>query len=210
MPILASKSGGMGSDQRSLLRLAWGGREIWRSDIEAHHDMEVTPTGDIAVLTYRNRRISEVSAEADVIDISIVMLDVAGQVKREYSFYSLLAANPKIFRFQRVASVATKEGAEEIDLLHANSIEIFPESPLAEASSVYAAGNILVSMRHQDTVAILSMVEQKVVCACGQGELSGPHDATLLPNGHILLFDNGLARDWSRVIEIDPLERKIV
>ena len=213
VPTMGSEGGGAGPDRRSLLRLAWDGREIWRSDIEAHHDMEVMATGDIAVLTYRSRRIPEVSAETDVLDISIVMLDAAGQVKREHSLYALLAANSEIFRFQRVAPATTKEGQEEkeqIDLLHANSIEIFPESPLAEVSSIYAPGNVLVSLRHQDTVAILSMAEQRIVWAWGQNQLSGPHDATLLSNGHILLFDNGLARNWSRVIELDPLERKIV
>ena len=40
--------------------------------------------------------------------------------------------------------------------------------------------------------------------------MSGPHDATVLKNGHILLFDNGLGRGWSRVIELDPLTRQIV
>ena len=32
----------------------------------------------------------------------------------------------------------------------------------------------------------------------------------MLENGHILLFDNGMARGWSRVIELDPLTKKIV
>ena len=46
--------------------------------------------------------------------------------------------------------------------------------------------------------------------AWGHGRISGPHDATLLPSGNILVFDNGLGRDWSRVVEVDPLTREIV
>ena len=42
------------------------------------------------------------------------------------------------------------------------------------------------------------------------GEILGPHDASVLKNGHILIFDNGLGRGWSRVIELDPLARRIV
>jgi len=44
----------------------------------------------------------------------------------------------------------------------------------------------------------------------GRGELSGAHDATVLSNGNILVFDNGINRKWSRVVELDPLKREIV
>jgi hypothetical protein len=32
----------------------------------------------------------------------------------------------------------------------------------------------------------------------------------VLPSGNILVFDNGLGREWSRVVEMDPIARKIV
>ena len=51
---------------------------------------------------------------------------------------------------------------------------------------------------------------KRIVWSWGQDEISGPHDATLLANGNVLLFDNGLGRDWSRVIEVDPFTREIV
>jgi outer membrane protein assembly factor BamB len=51
---------------------------------------------------------------------------------------------------------------------------------------------------------------KKVVWAWGQGEVSGPHDAVVLPSGNFLLFDNGLGRGWSRIVELDPKTRKIV
>jgi hypothetical protein len=213
VPVLGASDPGSEPGRRSLLRLDWDGREIWRSDINAHHDLEVMPTGETVVLTYRKRRIPEISQDADVIDISIVSLDAAGRQIDERSLYSMLAANPKVFQFQSVAPTKAKDGSEEIDLLHANSLEIIPKSTsptLAVADSLYTPGNVLVSLRHQDAVAILSMTEGKVLWSWGQGELSGPHDATLLANGHVLLFDNGLERDWSRVIEVDPLEGKIV
>jgi len=36
------------------------------------------------------------------------------------------------------------------------------------------------------------------------------HHASLLENGHILVFDNGVRRRKSRLVEIDPLAREIV
>ncbi len=69
---------------------------------------------------------------------------------------------------------------------------------------------VLISTRHQDTIAIVDWRNKALLWAWGQGELSGPHDPTMLPDGHILLFDNGLARGWSRVLEVDPVSRKIL
>ena len=36
------------------------------------------------------------------------------------------------------------------------------------------------------------------------------HDIAPLPNGNVLVFDNGIGREWSRVIELDPIEEEIV
>jgi hypothetical protein len=44
----------------------------------------------------------------------------------------------------------------------------------------------------------------------GEGEISGQHDATVLANGNILIFDNGLDRRASRIVELDPLRKEIV
>jgi hypothetical protein len=59
-------------------------------------------------------------------------------------------------------------------------------------------------------VAVIDWETRKLVWAWGRGELSGPHDATVLPSGNIMIFDNGLGRDWSRVVEVDPRSGKIV
>ena len=43
----------------------------------------------------------------------------------------------------------------------------------------------------------------------------GPHMPTMLPNGHLLIYDNGQnaavrRRGYTRVLELDPLTKKIV
>jgi len=80
-----SDAGGKGSVGRSLTRLSWEGQELWSRAIEAHHDVEMTPTGDIAVLTYRMRRIGEINPETDVKDVSIVVLNADGVDQAEHS-----------------------------------------------------------------------------------------------------------------------------
>jgi outer membrane protein assembly factor BamB len=69
---------------------------------------------------------------------------------------------------------------------------------------------VLVCLRHQDSVVLLDWDTKEVLWSWGQGRISGPHDATMLPGGNVLIFDNGLGRDWSRVVEVDPRTDEIV
>lgn len=73
----------------------------------------------------------------------------------------------------------------------------------------------LYNPRNLDTVYLISYPEGKILWACGkygtfgQGLFSHPHDPYLLPNGNLLMFDNGNHREprqWSRALElgIDP------
>jgi DNA-binding beta-propeller fold protein YncE len=59
-------------------------------------------------------------------------------------------------------------------------------------------------------VVIFDWKQRKLLFAWGPGEILGPHDATVLPDGHLLLFDNGLGRGWSRVVELDPITKTVV
>ena len=68
----------------------------------------------------------------------------------------------------------------------------------------------MISSRHQDSIAVIDWRTGKAIWAWGAGELLAPHDAQFLSNGNILIFDNGLGRGWSRVIELDPVEETIV
>ena len=102
------------------------------------------------------------------------------------------------------------EGGREIDALHANVVEWMRQPQLIGRHEIYGKNHVLVCIRNQDTLVLIDWDTRKLVWAWGQGELSGPHDATLLPSGNILVFDNGLGRNWSRVVEVNPVTREIV
>ena len=97
-----------------------------------------------------------------------------------------------------------------IDVFHSNSVEWMYRENLFSKHPIYGPDNVLVCIRHQDRVVIFNWREKKMVWWWGIEELSGPHDAQVLENGHILLFDNGMSRGWSRAVELDPLTKKIV
>jgi hypothetical protein len=76
-------------------------------------------------------------------------------------------------------------------------------------------GNILVSFRLISTVAIIDRQSGDIVWSLGAPPLAQQHSPTPLPNGNILIFDNGTHRldhpfPYSRVIEVDPVTKEIV
>ncbi len=92
------------------------------------------------------------------------------------------------------------------DSLHTNSIKVLTHS-LAKHFP-FTAGQVLISMRELDMIAVLDL-KRKVVVWAAQGLWRHQHDPDFLENGRLQLFDNlgnGLA---SRVIEYDPATRAI-
>jgi len=84
------------------------------------------------------------------------------------------------------------------------------------ACSVLPNGDILVSFRNINTVCIIDKKTGNIKWRWGHGlgELAHQHDANMLPNGNILIFDNGAHRaitevNLSMVIEVNPKTRKI-
>ena len=96
------------------------------------------------------------------------------------------------------------------DWAHNNTCEVLPENPSGRKDSRFKAGNILFSYRSLDIIGVIEKETGEIVWAWGPGELDGQHQPTMLPNGNILIYDNGTRRGWSRVIELNPLEEEIV
>ena len=194
---------------RYVALLSWNGETIWRKPLPGHHDIELTPQNQFALLTYRYRQVPEVNEEVPLRDEEIMILSRDGDELERHSIYDMLNADPAVYTFQKV-KVGKYKGKPGVQLFHSNTLERMRHRHLESRDPIYAAGNVLISMRHQDAIAIVNLETDKVMWAWGHGKIRGPHSATVLENGNILLFDNGLGRKWSRVIELDPLTKRIV
>jgi Arylsulfotransferase (ASST) len=76
-------------------------------------------------------------------------------------------------------------------------------------------GDLLVSYRPISTVIRIDLKTGAIVWKLGPPMLAGQHAPTPLPNGNVLIFDNGVHRlddplPFSLVIEVDPASQKIV
>jgi len=196
---------------RELLRLDWDGEVVWSRQLPVHHDVELTPRNQIATLTYAHRLVPSIHETIPVKDHNIALFSLEGELLHEVSILDLLETAPEPFRLEPIEPhFSTPDQMDEVDLLHSNAIEWMRRPELAEKDALYAPSNLLLTLRHQNAVAIIDWDARKVLWTWGQDELSGPHDATVLANGNVLVFDNGLGRDWSRVVEVEPRSRRIV
>ncbi|MFB7588739.1 aryl-sulfate sulfotransferase [Streptomyces sp. NPDC056169] len=92
------------------------------------------------------------------------------------------------------------------DVLHANTLEVLAEHP----AGLWPDGALLVSMRDLDLIAVVDLNAPRVLWWWGPGEVSGQHQPSILPNGNLLVLDNGSTVGRSRVLEVDPVTRTIV
>jgi hypothetical protein len=97
--------------------------------------------------------------------------------------------------------------------LHVNDVERLTPK-VAPAFPMFAAGDLLISVRHLNTVFVADPATWAIKWLM-TGPFVGQHDPDFLPNGHILLYDNrvtGLTPKLgnSRLLEIDPATRAIV
>ena len=74
---------------------------------------------------------------------------------------------------------------------------------------------VMVSFRSISTVGIIDKATGDFVWKLGPDALAQQHDPSMLPNGNVLIFDNGAHRrdtpfNYSRVIEVDPASNEIV
>jgi len=215
--------------QRYVMRLGSDGSMRWQARIGAHHDVEIVPSSststDFALWTFAmdERRIPAIPPELQTRDDLLTLLDESGAVLEQHSLYDLLRSGPAPFTFADVMpklealnetreqlGKRRRETEDFVDLLHCNSVEAFDQPQLAERKGIYQPDSLLVTSRHQDTIAVVSTQANELRWSWGRGELSGPHDATWLANGNILVFDNGLGRNWSRIVEVDPATDEIV
>jgi len=197
----------VGTDGKNkyLARYSWDGELLWKLPRLVHHDVSVRPDGTLLTLARARRIAPDLYPDHVIEDNPILRLSPEGEVLEERSLLDILTTRPGVLTLN-IANPKRKS----IDLFHSNSVRQIDLPELADTHRLYAPTNVLVSIRHQDRVVIFDWQTSELVWEWGRGEISGPHDAAILETGNLLIFDNGLGRGWSRVIELDPRTEQIV
>lgn len=179
---------------------------IWTVRERFHHDFWIH--GDEIFALARFAEVVDLihPRSPTLIDV-IRVVSLEGEAKREISILDVIRESPYRFLLPSIAHEPDAEEGSQLDILHTNHIEVF-DGQLAHRSPIYAQGNILISIKNINTIAILDGESFEIVWIWGPTNLTFQHHPTVLESGHILLFDNGI--DSSRVIEMDPLSGEIV
>jgi hypothetical protein len=212
-----------------VIRLDWNSRVLWQKTLPVHHELTPAPDGSLYLLLLdlreyrgldlRNDIIAHLTGDGEEIDRWVVH-DHLRELKRVLDnrlFLDTLldqgqaagGRNDPVRKAGRRMTLA-RTGKQPFDYFHINTITVIPPTPLEDVDDRFRAGNLLICMRNINQIAVLEKGTYRPLWSWGADELQWPHHSTMLNNGHILLFDNGINRKYSRVLEIDPLTEAIV
>lgn len=213
-----------------IFKLDWDSNLIWERQRPVHHDVAVADDGTLYViqletkrhrdLTVRFPRIAHLTADGEEIDSwsSYDRLDHLKEVMDTAPFLdsvldSMLACgiSPDTVATVdgRIDKSRISKGTELFDYFRLNTITILPDTPLGRRDPRFAPGHLLICLRNVNQIAVLDWASGNILWSWGQGDLEWPHHPTMLENGNILIFDNGVLQERSRVIELNPLTLEI-
>ncbi len=181
---------------------------IWRNTDFFHHDIEPLPGGRYVAIHSRMRRYNAFACRFDV----LVTLSNKGETVETWDTY----ANLESIQKHHKPTVLDREARdpsdpdEKYDYYHVNTVKLLPRTPLGLEDERFQEGNWLVCFRQVDLLCILDKDTKEIVWSWGPGELDWPHCPLMLEDGHILVFDNGFHRNYSRVLEFHPVTGEIV
>lgn len=194
---------GLNGQAPSVFELDWEGRVVWEYHDEwLHHDQHRLANGNTLLIAWRwlpeeiGARVRGGIAKPDdpprlLADV-IVEVDGKGQLVRQWNSWEHLDVDEDV--------ICPMD--HRLEWTHANSINVTPD------------GDWLVSFRRTHTVAAIDPVSGAFRWRWGRGTVYHQHDAKVLSNGNLLLFDNGVHRfvdpDYSRVVEVNRERNEIV
>jgi outer membrane protein assembly factor BamB len=194
---------------RFVQRFDWNGELIWKKPYLAHHDIEAAPGGKLLLLGLEYGILKPFDPVNVIRDDRLILLEPDGSIFGSFSLMEAIGRNDEAFPLYRL-DPTEESGRKFIDILHANSVEWVQQADLVGTHALYDPANILVCFRHQNRVAVINSRAREVIWSWGRDELYGPHDAQMLADGNILVFDNGLGEKRSRIVELDPRRDEIV
>jgi hypothetical protein len=190
----------------AALEMDWKGRILWEvKQPDHHHDgirlrngnvllMCMTPLPQDIVAKVRGGRPGTEYDNGKMDGDYLVEMTTDGKVVWEWRAWE---------HMDPAEDTITAVQDERQEWTHANGFFEMPD------------GNILLSFRNISTVIMINRQTGAIYWKLGAPPLSGQHAPYMLPNGHVLLFDNGPHRldesfPFSRVLEIDPATKAIV
>jgi hypothetical protein len=194
---------------------------VWIKEIPIHHEIYLTPNNTIIVMTKKVENYNDRLVEFDV----IFEFDKDGNIVYTWSTYENLEELHSFHReleLDKPASSILPEDHKknmsiwgaEYDYYHMNAFSVIQDNSMKEFHPAFKPGNWVVSFRHGSMTFILDKDTKKVLWSGIfdqiKGNLEGQHLAKMNDKGNIRIFDNGRYREWSRIVEINPVSMEVI
>ncbi len=211
---------------QSIMRLDVNSQIIWELKGRFHHNSYTVDNLTYALL----EGVSEEKIEDETIkylDNYITTISESGEIQKKISLFSLLKDYIPEIKLQTALKYYKKQviknGSDDFELIentpldffHTNSIRVLQKSN----PGLWEKGDILISIRHMNALAIVDIENLKVKYFLSENYLSKQHDAQIVEGNKILLFNNGNElsisdhsgkNGYSSVLLINPISKKIV
>jgi hypothetical protein len=176
---------------RAIARIDACGAPLWTAAGNYHHSIAADETGGLWV--WRDETIvrldAATGAETRSLDLRRDVLPAAGGQEGVFSVRSFVDGAEAGLRY-------------DLDPFHANDVEPLP-SEMAAAFPGFEAGDLLVSLRELNLVAVLDP-EDGALRWWQHGPWLKQHDPDFQPDGTITVFDNASGSGASRILSVDP------
>jgi hypothetical protein len=200
-----------------LAKLDRDSKVIWKYSANVHHDVDVSEDGTIYAL--QQQIVQQMPAGLEFIRTpclvdDLVRLSPSGNLLgkpipileafRDSPYAPLLSALGAPYDMETEPSPPAErflDGLRRWDALHTNSVKVLTRQ-LAPKFPLFKAGQVLISMRTLDVIAVLDPDTGAIVWAA-RGPWRAQHDPQFLENGHLQIFDNFGSPKGSRVLEYD-------
>jgi hypothetical protein len=200
-----------------MVKLDADSRVIWQYHGATHHDISITPNGNVIALInrYSDKRYPDYPnlTEPHLEDFLVELDGKTGKPLHKISLLDAFYESPFRPLLTLIPSFRHESEFRLEDPLHTNSVQYLgPRLAKAFAPAQSRAGQVLISFRTPSTVGLLDMNSGKVTWM-KRGDWFGQHSARALPDGNFDLFDNyGHYQNGnaSRILEINPTTNNIV
>lgn len=211
-----------------LVKVDKDSKLIWKYPNRCHHDVDVGADGTIYTLIHT--LVSQPSPgleylPAPYLGDSLAILSPEGKELKTIPLAEAFAKSPYAVCFApdskplgpvnhgqpNLASplppLPGTPSDQKNDISHANSVKVLNPT-LAEKFPLFKAGQVLVSLRNLNTIAVVEPETSQVAWAA-EGVWRLQHDAEFLDNGRLLLYDNHGSSQQTRILEYDPRTQAI-
>lgn len=204
-----------------LAKLDKDARVLWKYAEKCHHDVDVGEDGTIYAIV--NETVWTVPKGLERIPLPclvdvIHVISPEGKTLKKIPVLEAIHDSPYaalLGMYERPGTIGEvppplgqaavvspmQEDVRNRDVLHTNAVRVLSRA-LAPKFPMFKAGQLLISPRSLDAIAVLDPDSGKAVWAA-RGPWRAQHDPSFLDNGHLLLFDNLGSNRGSRVLEYD-------